>query len=78
MSKIAVEADLVKTRLLEIAQQARALATGLQNAAPGKSSAANPPIQYLELSRDYLTNLADQCAELADHGYGKRPTSGSP
>lgn len=76
MSKIALEADMVRNRLLEIAQQAQALAAGLQNAAPGDKDKPNPSIQYLIAASDMLLEMSEQCGPLADRENTKRP--GSP
>jgi hypothetical protein len=65
MSEIAVQAATVKTRLLEIAHQATKLAFGLQNAAPGDKEAPNPSIQYLLAIAEKLTNIAEDCDEIA-------------
>ena len=48
MSNLALIGATVKAGLEEIAKQADALATGLQNAAPGdKKMVPNPSVQYL-------------------------------
>lgn len=65
MSEIAVQAASVKTKLLEIAKQAGTLAAGLQNAAPGDKEAPNTSIQYLTSIAEALTNIAEECEELA-------------
>ena len=64
MSEIAVQAASTKSSLLEIARQAKALATGLQNAAPGDKSAPNPSIQYLLAMSEVLAKAADECDDL--------------
>ncbi len=65
MSEIAVQAASAKTRLLEIAKQAGALAAGLQNVAPGDKEAPNVSIQYLTAIADALTKIAEDCEDLA-------------
>lgn len=65
MSEIAVQAASAKTRLLEIAKQADTLAAGLQNVAPGDKDTPNVSIQYLSAIADVLTQLAEECEELA-------------
>lgn len=48
MSDAAILAASVKTTLLEVAKQANALGTGLQNAAPGdKTGTPNNSVAYL-------------------------------
>lgn len=65
MSEIAVQAASAKTRLLEIAKQAGTLAAGLQNVAPGDKETPNASIQYLTAIADVLTQLAEDCEDLA-------------
>jgi hypothetical protein len=62
MSEIAVIAATAKVSLQEIAKQAKALATGLQNAAPGdKVSNPNNSILYLFDTAENLSKLAEEC-----------------
>jgi len=70
MSEIAVQAAAVKTRMTEIAGQASALATGLQNAAPGDKDAPNPSIQYLSAIAEVLHQLAEDCEVIIHPGSG--------
>lgn len=64
MSELAVIAATAKITLQEIAKQSAALATGLQNAAPGsKSLTPNNSIQYLFNISEILAKLAEQCNE---------------
>ncbi|HTM63613.1 MAG TPA: hypothetical protein VL360_03830 [Gammaproteobacteria bacterium] len=65
MSEIAVQAESAKTEILKIAKQAGTLASGLQNAAPGDKDAPNASIQYLIAITETLTNIADECSEIA-------------
>lgn len=64
MSDALILAASIKMTLLEIAKQAGALGTGLQNAAPGdKAGAPNNSVSYLlNISKD-LTQLADECGK---------------
>lgn len=65
MSDIMIIAASAKTTLLEIAKQAAALGTGLQNAAPGdKTGAPNNSVQYLLQTSEVLTKLAEDCEKL--------------
>lgn len=62
MSDSAILAATVKTTLLEIAKQAAALGSGLQNAAPGdKTGAPNNSINYLLSAAENLYKAADEC-----------------
>lgn len=62
MSEIAVLAASAKTTLNEIAKQAMALGTGLQNAAPGeKSGSPNNSVQYLLTTSEALAKIAAEC-----------------
>jgi 2-phospho-L-lactate guanylyltransferase (CobY/MobA/RfbA family) len=71
MSDISIIAASAKTTLLEIAKQASALATGLQNVAPGdKKGTPNKSVQYLFNISESLTKIAEEC--------GKFLTSSSP
>ena len=65
MIDLAIITASMKTTFLEVAKQASALGTGLQNAAPGdKSGAPNPSIQYLLTIADKLVKLAEDCDKL--------------
>lgn len=70
MSEIAVQAAAVKIRLTEIAGQAAALATGLQNAAPGEKDKPNPSIQYLSAIAEVLQALSEECEAIMHPGSG--------
>lgn len=59
MSDITPLAASMKTTLLQIAKQALALGTGLQNAAPG--GAPGGSAQYLLKTYESLTKIADEC-----------------
>lgn len=62
MSDIDVLAATVKGALRDIAKQAGALGTGLQNVAPGsKTDAPNNSVQYLLSTSDALNKIADDC-----------------
>lgn len=69
MSEVAVLASSVKTRIQEIAKQAMALASGLQNAAPGEKDIPNASIQYLLAIADALNEIAEQLETLEQQGY---------
>lgn len=60
MSDIAILAASVKTTLLEIAKQANALGTGLQNAAPGDAP-PNSSVLYLLKIAESLHQSAESC-----------------
>lgn len=54
-----------KTTLLEIAKQAGALGSGLQNVAPGdKNGTPNNSVQYLLTASESLAQLAIECEAL--------------
>jgi hypothetical protein len=62
MSDMDILAATIKSNLREIAKQAAALGTGLQNAAPGnKIDTPNNSIQYLLSVSDVLVKVADDC-----------------
>ena len=62
MSDMDILSATVKSALRDIAKQAGALGTGLQNAAPGsKSDTPNNSVQYLLGVSDVLAKTADDC-----------------
>jgi hypothetical protein len=65
MSDIAIVAASTKITLTEIARQSSALATGLQNAAPGdKTGTPNNSVQYLFSISERLEKIAGECGKL--------------
>lgn len=65
MSDAAILAASIKTGLLDVAKQAAALGTGLQNAAPGtKAGAPNNSVSYLLAVSDSLSKLAQECGKI--------------
>lgn len=61
MSDTAIIAASARTTLLEIAKQAGALGTGLQNAAPGdKGGSPNNSVQYLLTISEELIKIAEE------------------
>ena len=65
MSDTAIIAATAKSSLLEIAKQAAALGTGLQNAAPGdKAGEPNPSVQYLLDIAEELNKIAEGCNQI--------------
>ncbi|MBV9575648.1 MAG: hypothetical protein JO149_03395 [Gammaproteobacteria bacterium] len=65
MTEVAIIAASMKSTLKEIAKQAMALGTGLQNAAPGdKTGAPNNSVQYLLTIAENLGQLAEECDKL--------------
>ena len=66
MSDAMVLAASIKTSLLEIAKQAAALGSGLQNAAPGdkNASAPNNSVTYLLKTAENITRIAEECGKL--------------
>lgn len=65
MSEMAIIAASMKSTLKEIAKQATALGTGLQNAAPGdKTGAPNNSVQYLLSVAENLAKIAEECDKL--------------
>lgn len=65
MSEMAIIAASMKSTLKEIAKQATALGTGLQNAAPGdKTGAPNNSVQYLLSIAENLGKIAEECDKL--------------
>lgn len=64
MSDLAIIAASAKTTLTEIAKQASALATGLQNVAPGdKTGTPNNSVQYLFGISESLAKIAEECGK---------------
>ncbi len=64
MSDVAILAASVQMTLTEIAKQARALGTGLQNAAPGdKTGAPNNSVQYLLSTSENIIKAAEDCRQ---------------
>lgn len=62
MNDTALVASVVKTTLQDIARQANALGTGLQNAALGdKSGTPNNSVQYLLDIASDLSSWAEKC-----------------
>ncbi len=62
MSDTVIIAASARTTLLEIAKQANALGTGLQNAAPGdRAGAPNNSVQYLFAIAESLIKIAEEC-----------------
>lgn len=55
--------ESVKTTLLEISKQQRALGEGLQGVAIAKAGTPNLTIQYLLESAEYIAEKAKQCNE---------------
>ena len=69
MSDIAIIAASVQATLKEIAKQASALGTGLQNAAPGeKAGTPNNSIQYLLSTAENIAKVAEECGKLTSSG----------
>jgi hypothetical protein len=68
MSEIAVQAAVVKSKLMELSRQAGTLAVGLQNAAPGEQDAPNTTIQYLSAIAEALQTLSERCDQIIDPG----------
>ena len=65
MSDMDILAATIKSTLRDIAKQAGALGTGLQNAAPGnKTDTPNNSVQYLLGVSDVLAKTADDCDDL--------------
>jgi hypothetical protein len=65
MTDMAIIKATAKVTLLDIAKQAKALGTGLQNAAPAdKSGTPNNSIQYLFSVAECLATLAENCDTL--------------
>ena len=65
MSEMDILTATLKTTLREIAKQAAALGTGLQNAAPGdKTEKPNKSVQYLLGIADELEKKAEECEAL--------------
>lgn len=61
MSDAAILAASVKATLLEVAKQANALGTGLQNAAPGeKSGTPNNSVSYLQGISEEINTLVEK------------------
>lgn len=61
MSDAAILAASVKTSLLEVAKQANALGTGLQNAAPGdKVGTPNNSVNYLLAISEEINALVEK------------------
>lgn len=69
MSELAIWAVTVKTALRDVAKQAAALGTGLQNAAPGdKTGAPNNSVQYLVDTSDQLDRVVEQIEKMLESG----------
>lgn len=67
MSELMIWAATVKTTLREIAKQASALGTGLQNAAPGdKSGVPNNSVQYLVDTAEQLDQVAEEIEKMLE------------
>lgn len=64
MRDLMMMAASVHTALQEMARQTAALATGLQNAAPGDKATPNKSVQYLFDISDELTILSQECEVL--------------
>ena len=65
MTDTAIIAASAKNTLLEIAKQAGALGSGLQNAAPGeKTGTPNNSVQYLMAISEALTKVAEECGKI--------------
>lgn len=65
MSDAAILAASVKTTLLEVARQAGALGSGLQNAAPGdKLGVPNNSVMYLLGISESLNVIAEECGKI--------------
>jgi hypothetical protein len=76
MSDLDILTATVKSSLLDIAKQANALGTGLQNAAPGeKADKPNNSVQYLLNVSDALEKAAEACNDLTQltHPIDKKP-----
>jgi hypothetical protein len=68
MSDLRILAVSTRGSLLEIAKQAAALGTGLQNAAPGdKTGTPNNSVQYLLAISAGLNKIALECEQFAAH-----------
>ena len=64
MSDAAIVAASVKLALTDIAKQASALGSGLQNAAPGdKTGTPNNSVSYLLAISDHLSKIAEECGK---------------
>lgn len=67
MSDVVVLVAHAQTALTEIGRQADALATGLQNVAPGdKTETPNASVEYLFKISEVLATLTTECAHLLD------------
>lgn len=65
MSDISILAASAKVTLIEVSRQTAALATGLQNAAPGnKAGEPNDTILYLQNIAESLVKIAEECDKL--------------
>lgn len=65
MSELAIITASMQGTLKEIAKQASALGTGLQNAAPGdKLGTPNNSVQYLLAIAETLDQVAEECGKL--------------
>ncbi len=65
MSEFKVIAVSMRDTLKDIAKQANALATGLQNAAPGdKAGTPNNSVQYLFSIAEVLEKIVEDCGAL--------------
>lgn len=65
MSDMDILTATIKSTLREIAKQANALGTGLQNAAPGeKSEKPNNSVQYLLGIADVLEKASEDCSDI--------------
>ncbi len=67
MSELAIWAATVKTAIHDIAKQAAALGTGLQNAAPGdKTGTPNNSVQYLVDTSEHLDHVVEQIEKMLE------------
>lgn len=64
MSDIVIIAASAKVTVTEIAKQANALATGLQNAAPGDKATPNNSVQYLFSMSESLYKIAEEYGKI--------------
>lgn len=73
MSDLTVITATTKMTLEEIAKQATALATGLQNVAPGdKLTSPNNSVSYLFAVAEELSKLAAECENLLSTSSGSQ------
>ena len=73
MSDLTILAATIKGSVLDIAKQAKGLADGLQNVAPGsKTGTPNNSIQYLFSIHEGLGKIAAECEKLISQTMGEK------